>query len=199
MSLRPRILIALPTHALSTSLQQSLQQGLGSKAECLVCTDPYKIQDLLIELSPEVAIVSTNIISGVHLSTVKNHPQLTNTRFIAYCFNWLDENMTRNFDGKIYLGESLNTLTETINNLLYDPITQSIEDEEQALTPRERDIIIGVVKGLTNKEIALELNISTHTVITHRRNIAKKLQIHSPAGLTIYAIVNNLIELKDVK
>ncbi len=56
-----------------------------------------------------------------------------------------------------------------------------------------------MVKGLTNKEIADCLCISTHTVITHRRNIASKLQIHSAAGLTIYAIVNKLVELSEIK
>ena len=56
-----------------------------------------------------------------------------------------------------------------------------------------------VQKGMTNKEIAESLCLSIHTVITHRRNIARKLQIHSPAGLTIYAIVNKLVELNDIK
>ena len=52
---------------------------------------------------------------------------------------------------------------------------------------------------MTNKEIAEKLFLSIHTVITHRRNISKKLQIHSAAGLTIYAIVNKLVTLSDVK
>jgi regulator of cell morphogenesis and NO signaling len=52
---------------------------------------------------------------------------------------------------------------------------------------------------MTNKQIADELRLSTHTVITHRRNISAKLQIHSTAGLTIYAIVNKLVELDEVK
>ena len=70
---------------------------------------------------------------------------------------------------------------------------------EEALSDREKDVIISLVQGMSNKEIADHLCISTNTVITHRRNIARKLQIHSPAGLTIYAIVNNLVDLSSVK
>ena len=72
-------------------------------------------------------------------------------------------------------------------------------DATEALSNREKDVIICVVQGMTNKEIADHLCISTNTVITHRRNLAKKLQIHSPAGLTIYAIVNNLVDISSVK
>jgi regulator of cell morphogenesis and NO signaling len=72
-------------------------------------------------------------------------------------------------------------------------------DNSEVLSDRERDIIIGVVQGLQNKEIANRLCISVNTVITHRRNIARKLQIHSPAGLTIYAIVNGLVDISSVK
>ncbi len=68
-----------------------------------------------------------------------------------------------------------------------------------ALSDREKEVIVCVVKGLSNKEIAEQLYISVNTVMTHRRNISRKLQIHSPAGLTIYAIVNGLINLEDVK
>jgi regulator of cell morphogenesis and NO signaling len=67
------------------------------------------------------------------------------------------------------------------------------------LSDREKDVICLVVRGLSNKEIAEKLFISTNTVMTHRRNIARKTQIHSPAGLTIYAIVNGLVNLEDVK
>ena len=73
------------------------------------------------------------------------------------------------------------------------------QDNSELLSDRERDVIIGVVQGLLNKEIADRLCISVNTVITHRRNIARKLQIHSPAGLTIYAIVNGLVDISSVK
>ena len=73
------------------------------------------------------------------------------------------------------------------------------QDNSDTLSDREKDVIIGVVQGLQNKEIADRLCISVNTGITHRRNIARKLQIHSPAGLTIYAIVNGLVDISSVK
>ena len=73
------------------------------------------------------------------------------------------------------------------------------QDAQEALSDREKEVIVSLVQGMSNKEIADHLFISTNTVITHRRNIARKLQIHSPAGLTIYAIVNNLVDISSVK
>lgn len=67
------------------------------------------------------------------------------------------------------------------------------------LSEREKEVIVQVVKGLSNKEIAEQMFISPNTVMTHRRNISRKLNIRSAAGLTIYAIVNGLVNLEDVK
>ena len=81
-----------------------------------------------------------------------------------------------------------------ISNMIYQN-----PNSNETLSDREKDVVISVVQGMTNKEIADHLCISINTVITHRRNIARKLQIHSPAGLTIYAIVNNLVDITSVK
>lgn len=90
-------------------------------------------------------------------------------------------------------------LQKTPKQSTNSPSEESKSNEADALSQREKEIIACVVKGKTNKEIAEELCLSVHTVITHRRNIARKLQIHSPAGLTIYAIVNKLVDLSDIK
>ncbi len=68
--------------------------------------------------------------------------------------------------------------------------------EQESLSEREKEILVEIVNGLSNKEIADKLFISIHTVVTHRKNISRKLNIHSPAGLTIYAIANKLVDLK---
>ncbi len=69
---------------------------------------------------------------------------------------------------------------------------------DKLLSEREKQIVICVAKGMANKEIAEALCLSVNTVTTHRRNIARKLQIHSSAGITIYAIVNKLVTLDEV-
>ena len=74
-----------------------------------------------------------------------------------------------------------------------------VAPETEELTDRERDVLIQVVKGLSNKEIADVLCISMHTVVSHRKHITRKLNIHSTAGLTIYAIVNKLIGLDSLE
>ena len=70
--------------------------------------------------------------------------------------------------------------------------------ETEELSEREKDVLIQIVRGLSNKEIADVLCISMHTVISHRKNITRKLNIHSTAGLTIYAIVNKLVDLNNL-
>ncbi len=76
--------------------------------------------------------------------------------------------------------------------------TEIPEDEDNYLSPRERDIIACVAHGFTNKEIADRLCISVNTVTTHRRNLVQKLQIHSPAGLAIYAVINGIVDIKSL-
>lgn len=86
------------------------------------------------------------------------------------------------------------------------PVADSVPDAgadvtvqpDHKISARERDIISGVAHGLSNKEIADRLCISTATVATHRRNIAQKLNIHSPAGLTIYAVLNGIVKIEEL-
>lgn len=86
---------------------------------------------------------------------------------------------------------------------IQSPVTTSVntlsEDSPILLSEREKEIISCVARGMANKEIAEALCLSVNTVTTHRRNITRKLQIHTSNGLTIYAIVNKLVELQEIK
>ena len=69
---------------------------------------------------------------------------------------------------------------------------------DSELTVRERDVLKLVALGHANKEIAEKLFISIHTVISHRKNITEKLGIKSISGLTVYAILNKIIDTDQI-
>ena len=70
--------------------------------------------------------------------------------------------------------------------------------ENFPLSQREVEVLVLIVHGLINKEIANRLNISLTTVISHRKNITEKLGIRSISGLTVYAIINGLVEANQI-
>lgn len=142
---------------------------------------------------PEIAIINPMFLGGFSIATYKrDNPD---TKVVALVSGYFDNKTLSEFDGSISIFDELDTINDTITAILH--IEEAIETEQ--LSQREKEIIGCVVKGLTNKAIAEKLSISIHTVITHRRNISKKLQIHSSAGLAIYAIVNKIVELQDIK
>lgn len=72
------------------------------------------------------------------------------------------------------------------------------ESATKQLSSRERDVLALVVKGYINKEIADVLNISLATVIFHRNNISEKLNTRSIGRLTIYAVLNNIVQISEI-
>ena len=89
-------------------------------------------------------------------------------------------------------------LVPIVNRKLHTDL-ESGEDapksEGEALSAREKEILVCVAKGMLNKEIADQCNLSIHTVITHRKNITRKTGIKTTPGLTVYALLNNLIDI----
>ena len=77
--------------------------------------------------------------------------------------------------------------------------SETPKPEGEELSAREKEILVCVAKGMLNKEIADYYNISIYTVITHRKNITRKTGIRTVAGLTVYALLNNLIDYSSIE
>lgn len=150
--------------------------------------------------TPDMVLIDPNFGGWFDLAEFKeNHDKLASVKFVAIIANVIDSSQLKDYQEKIAIYDSVEVMAEKLNALMQTEEEETLESDTEPLSQREKEIITYVVKGLTNKEIADKLYLSVHTVITHRRNIARKLQIHSPAGLTIYAIVNKLVELKDIE
>lgn len=132
---------------------------------------------------------------------VKDNEILTSALYdIIYCGDELNRHCE--IENKLFIPEveklerSLQLLA--LENSVTDSEEKQTGDISDMMTEREKEIICCVAKGLSNKEIADELCLSVHTVTTYRRNISAKLQIHSSASLTVFAILHNLIDINEV-
>ena len=149
---------------------------------------------------PDIIIINPAFDGGFNLPAFKTvHSRVGQTRYIALLSSVITNNLLKEYDDHFSICDDLDAIATKLNHLTHTPEEEEKENEAETLSQREKEIITCVVKGMTNKAIADKLYLSIHTVITHRRNIARKLQIHSPAGLTIYAIVNKLVELNEIK
>ncbi len=176
-----------------------LQRATNLNIDIAEVADISNISLSVNKFSPDVLIV--NPVQMGNFSPLSLRTELGNEslRIVALQSAFADQSLLQNFDDIISIYDSADSITQKITAVikLNDPDSDSKPERE--LSVREREIIVCVVKGMTNKVIADALNLSTHTVIAHRRNIANKLQIHSPSGLTIYAIVNKLVDIGEIK
>ena len=163
----------------------------------VLCSDA--LQEFIRMHTPDILIVNPVFDGYFDLNRFRENPRTSHIKCIALQGALLDTTLLNKYDEVISIFDDMDTITGKILRLQKRFGNEDVEEESESLSYREKEIVVCVVKGMTNKEIASKLCLSIHTVITHRRNIVRKLQIHSPAGLTIYAIVNKLVELDDVK
>lgn len=171
-----------------------IQNVIGLHIERL--KDPFMLVETTKALVPDLLIVSPTILSAPMIPSFKEVLGRHEFKIVSYCTTLVEADLAQHFSGKILSTDDENEVINVIESVLE---VENNDANEMVLTPREQEVVIAVVKGLTNKEIADTLFLSTHTIITHRRNIARKLNIHSPSGLTIYAIMNKLVTLDEIK
>lgn len=119
----------------------------------------------------------------------KEYPHLV---VVALVTSYVDHSHLMPYSGAIEMNDSRQKIINKLNELVTDSTPKRNDDVE--LSKREIDVLVAVAKGMMNKEIADLMNISIHTVISHRKNITRKTGIKSVSGLTVYALLNNLID-----
>ena len=147
-------------------------------------------------VAPDVVIVGSQVICGVQ-SIRTQYQELQGVALALLSTTVCDEEYVRQFDGVINIYDDRSQVLRKLGSVVEQAETNPYS-ESHDLSERERDVLILVAKGLANKEIAERLNISIHTVMSHRKNITHKTGIKSVAGLTVYALLNNILDQSDV-
>jgi DNA-binding NarL/FixJ family response regulator len=158
---------------------------------------PEHLSEKIVATDANLLIIDPTLL-GFHnrdfLSQLgKEHPQLI---MIALATSYLDHSMLIPYSGVIEINDTRSKIISKMNEFAQSEAAKNADDVE--LSKRETDVLVAVAKGMMNKEIADQMNISIHTVISHRKNITRKTGIKSVSGLTVYALLNNLIDEKDL-
>jgi len=127
----------------------------------------------------------------------KQLPAKSNTILISD--SCTPEEVNTGYASIIEINDDKATIADKISSVAKQIAGDSFEEESSTLSEREQDIVRQIALGKTNKEIAEILFISTHTAMTHRKNITKKLGIKTVSGLTVYAILNKIITIEEAQ
>ncbi|MGL4293506.1 MAG: response regulator transcription factor [Bacteroidales bacterium] len=195
-----RIWIASPSYLLRKSLVMLLRQN-GRNFRIQETGERNLPQEVIIRFDPDIFIIDAGFFAAFQTQTARQQLSFLKpeTRICGLLRNGVDDHKSALFDNVIFEYDSSEEIWKKTEFLLARVEAEDIKSQSEELTDREKEVLIELVKGFTNKEIGENLNLSVHTVITHRKNITRKLDIKSSSGLTIYAIMNQLISIDEVK
>lgn len=198
MSSPIKIAVAEPSLIIRNGMLSVLKRLSGLNIQIVEILDVSKLDMILRMQHPDILIINPMLLGVFSLQQIKGDVEFRKLKCVALQISLTDREAMKDYDQTISVYDTAEQIKEKIQQLQAE-LSEGDEEPTEQLSTREKEIIVCVVKGMTNKQVADQLCLSIHTVITHRRNIAAKLQIHSSAGLTIYAIVNKLVELNEIK
>ncbi|MDR0395011.1 MAG: response regulator transcription factor [Tannerella sp.] len=195
MSNRKKVLIAEP----SWIITEGLVKILGESPFLEILPPLHDVENLdgrLVAGKPDILLLNPTLLPyakrPVLSSMMQEYPRMA---VVALVYQYVEHTVLRLYNGIVDIREERDHIGEILLECSSSLVISDIsEDNSYELTKRETDVLVLIAKGLMNKEIAEKLNISIHTVISHRKNITRKTNIKSVAGLAMYALMNNLIE-----
>ena len=192
-----RIIICEASEIITNGLYEIIQ-GMSGFDVVMRLDSPESLTEKLLVSDSNILIINPLLMgfNGQNMVSqwVKENPQLV---CIALVTTYMEESALKNFDGIIGINDSKLKIINKLNQIAQSSDKNEKPDDVE-LSKREIDVLVAVAKGLMNKEIADQMNISIHTVISHRKNITRKTGIKSVSGLTVYALLNNLIDETEV-
>lgn len=181
-------ILVLTTSPLLNAGIRNMITNVGAK--CDIVSSIEFLERKLSHNTPDLAIIDPLLADKSTVDIIKHYCPV-----VGLAITQLPEITESLFDATIGIYDGASKWKSLLANAKKDSDSSA---EGHDLTPREVEVVRGIVKGLSNKQIASDINVSVNTVTTHRRNIAAKLDIHSAAGLTIYAIVKKIVSLDEI-
>lgn len=184
--MKQRLLIVEPAEVIIEGLKTILEGQIRFKV-LEPELDAARLEERIVAARPDILLINPTLVDDV-ARLRGEHPMAV----VALVYQYVERDVLKNYDAVIEIRDSRAAIIETLAQT--SPGETDTNKGNYELTKRETAVLVQLAQGKTNKEIADALNVSVHTVISHRKNITHKTGIKSVAGLTVYAMLNNLID-----
>jgi DNA-binding NarL/FixJ family response regulator len=192
-----RIIICEASEIITAGLYDFLQSMAGYDVVARI-DNPEQLDEKILTCDANFVIINPILLGHADRDLpsllVKEHPHLS---IVALVTTYIEPSMLKPYDGVIEINDSKQKVINKMGQIVKSS-DKTEKNDDVELSKREIDVLVAVAKGMMNKEIADQMNLSIHTVISHRKNITRKTGIKSVSGLTVYALLNNLIDETEV-
>lgn len=189
-----KILLITPSKVIARGIEAVLSELGEFRVEGILSDLSHVSEARLRNMDADIILIDPVLADYTSRMNVRSRiSEYSSAAVVALKSVPMDEEQLKQYDGAVGLYDDPVAIVRKLRESLSSR-EESPESEGYDLSAREKDILVCVAKGMLNKEIADHYNISIHTVITHRKNITRKTGIKTVAGLTVYALLNNLID-----
>lgn len=189
-----KVLLIVPSKIVARGIEVVLSELGEFRVEGILTDLSHASQLRLRNMGADVIVLDPVIFDYVSRTSVRAHiAEYSDAAIVGLQTIPMDDEQKRQYDAVIGMNDDPVLIVRKLRESLESRQDNS-ETEDYDLSAREKEILVCVAKGMLNKEIADVCNLSIHTVITHRKNITRKTGIKTVAGLTVYALLNNLID-----
>ncbi len=151
-------------------------------------------------IKADIIVVNPTLFSYTKRMNVKPlFAVLPEALLIAIIYSYIDSDVLKQYHGAIQINDDSISVSNKLKQAIKNHQENLYPSDGNELSEREQEILTSVARGMTNKEIADQHSISIHTVISHRKNISRKTGIKTVSGLTVYALLNNMIDQSDME
>ncbi len=196
---RYKVLLIVPSRIIARGLEGVFHDLGEFTAEGILTDLSHSAEVRLRNVDADIIIVDPVVFDYSSRSSGRSRiSEYSDAAVVALRTVPMEDDHWRQYDEVVNLYDSASVIIKKLRDAL-NSRQEMPKTESRDLSVREKEILVCVAKGMLNKEIADLYNLSIYTVITHRKNITRKTGIKTVAGLTVYALLNNLIDTSSVE
>ena len=198
MSKTKKVIVVSNAFLISAGVENMVLELRGMLVDHVYNGSEKKLCDKILARKPEFVIIDPESLPGILIPLMRELNEEKDIKIIGLISSTTNNNIISRFKFSLNIHDNKFNLIERLQKIIGKE-EKGKPDNEQTISKRETEILRQLALGLTNQEIADKLFLSVHTVMTHRKKITRKLGIKTVSGLTVYALMNKLVDIREVE